>query len=127
MTMSKIAALIILAFMLCVAQVTATTAQTPDDHPLATDSWAPQDQQAPPARERSAPTRDGLIEIVLDVCNIQDPSRCKDVHLTYVAQNVTPFQCLYYGQPEIAKWVENNPNWVVTRWKCGQARVAAKA
>jgi hypothetical protein len=126
MTMSKLATSIMLALMLCLTQTTATMAQSTDDRRLVTGSLAPQDRQAPPDRERGAPTRNGLIEIVLDVCNVHDPARCKDVHLTYVAENVTPFQCLYYGQPEIAKWVENNPNWVVTRWKCGQARAATK-
>jgi hypothetical protein len=126
MTMSKLATSIMLALMLCLTQTTATMAQSTDDRRLVTGSLAPQDRHAPRDRERGAPTRNGLIEIVLDVCNVHDPARCKDVHLTYVAENVTPFQCLYYGQPEIAKWVENNPNWVVTRWKCGQARAATK-
>jgi hypothetical protein len=70
---------------------------------------------------------DTMIEIVLAVCMIQEPARCKDVHLTYMAENVTPFQCMRYGQPEIAKWLESNPNWAVTRWKCGPARHDAKA
>jgi hypothetical protein len=68
-----------------------------------------------------------MIEIVLAVCTIQEPARCKDVHLTYMAENVTPYQCIRYGQPEIAKWLESNPKWAVTRWKCGPARNSAKA
>jgi hypothetical protein len=68
-----------------------------------------------------------MFEIVLAVCGIQQPAHCKDVHLTYVAENVTPFQCLRKGQPEIAKWLESNPKWSVARWKCGPVRNAAKA
>jgi hypothetical protein len=78
-------------------------------------------------RNSGAPTGDRMIEIVLAVCMIEEPARCKDVHLTYMAENVTPFQCMRYGQPEIAKWLESNPKWAITRWKCGQARTAAKA
>ena len=68
-----------------------------------------------------------MIEIVLAICTIQEPARCKDVNLTYMAENVTPFQCIRYGQPEIAKWLESNPKWSVKRWKCGPARNSAKA
>jgi len=68
-----------------------------------------------------------MIEIVLSVCMVLEPERCKDVQLTYMAENVTPFQCMRYGQPEIAKWLESNPKWAVTRWKCGQARTSSKA
>jgi hypothetical protein len=68
-----------------------------------------------------------MIEIVLAVCMIQQPARCKDVHLTYMAENVTPIQCLRYGQPEIAKWLETNQKWGVMSWKCGPVRTSAKA
>jgi hypothetical protein len=68
-----------------------------------------------------------MIEIVLAVCAIQQPAQCKDVRLTYLAENVTPAQCIRYGQPEIAKWLESNPKWGVMRWKCAPARNSAKA
>jgi hypothetical protein len=68
-----------------------------------------------------------MIEIVLAVCSIHEPARCKDVHLTYVAENVTPYQCIRYGQPEIAKWLERNPKWAITRWKCGPVRNTTNA
>jgi hypothetical protein len=67
-----------------------------------------------------------MIEIVLSVCTIQEPARCKDVHLSYMAENVTTSQCMRYGQPEIAKWLESNPKWSVARWKCGSARNSAR-
>jgi hypothetical protein len=67
-----------------------------------------------------------MIEIVLAVCAIQHPAQCKEVRLI-LAENVTPAQCMRYGQPEIAKWLESNPKWGVTRWKCAPARNSAKA
>lgn len=60
-----------------------------------------------------------MIELVLSVCLVADPTRCKDVGLQY-AENMTPFQCAMRAQPEIAKWSEANPNWVVKRFKCGR-------
>lgn len=70
-----------------------------------------------------------MIEIVLSVCMLADPSRCKDVHLSYMAegQGVTPHQCMLYGQSEIAKWSEGNPNWRLQKWTCGTPRSYAKA
>lgn len=67
-----------------------------------------------------------MIEIVVSVCLMSAPARCKDVTLSFEADNVTPFQCMMYGQPEIAKWTEEHPNWSVQRWSCGQARQIAK-
>lgn len=67
-----------------------------------------------------------MIEIVLSVCMIGEPARCKDVRLSYLADSVTPHQCMLYGQAEIAKWTEGNPNWKIERWSCGQARQVAK-
>lgn len=68
-----------------------------------------------------------MIEIVLSVCLVANPGSCKDVNLTYMAESVTPYQCMVYGQSEIAKWVNVHPKWKVQRWKCGVAREYAKA
>jgi hypothetical protein len=68
-----------------------------------------------------------MIELVVSVCMIADPSRCKDVRLNFVEQSVSPRECLFNGQIEIAKWTETHPDWHVTRWACGRAGVLAKA
>ena len=67
-----------------------------------------------------------MIEIVVAVCMIDEPERCKDVRLTYMAESVTVQQCMTLGQSEIAKWSEGHPNWRVARWSCGTARHMAK-
>lgn len=67
-----------------------------------------------------------MIELVLSVCFVADPGRCKDVHLTYMAEAVTPHQCMMYGQPEISKWMEGNPNWRLQKWRCGVPHQVAK-
>lgn len=66
-----------------------------------------------------------MIEIVASVCMIANPGACKDVHLSFAEESVTPQQCFYFGQIELAKWSEGHPNWTIQRWKCGQTRDVA--
>jgi hypothetical protein len=61
-----------------------------------------------------------MIELVLAVCMISEPDQCKNVHLTFMAENMTPFHCMLYGQSEIAKWSEAHPDWKIQRWSCGR-------
>ena len=68
-----------------------------------------------------------MIEVVALVCFINAPERCKDVHLSFAAQSVTPHQCMMYGQMELAKWTRGHPKWQVRKWKCGRAGLFAKA
>jgi len=51
-----------------------------------------------------------MIEVVAMVCFISDPNNRKVVHLSFAAESVTPQQCMMYGQMELAKWTEGNPN-----------------
>ena len=67
-----------------------------------------------------------MIEVVVSVCFVLEPKRCKDVHLSFAADNVTPFQCMHYGQAEIAKWTMGHPNWQVKRFTCAKAGQFAK-
>lgn len=62
------------------------------------------------------------------VCLVQEPSTCKDVKLSYMAQSaLTPQQCMMYGQGEIAKWMEGHPKWAIRKWKCQTPREERKA
>jgi hypothetical protein len=67
-----------------------------------------------------------MLELLLSVCLVHAPERCKDVALTYSAESLTPFQCIMGAQPEIAKWSEGHPNWTVKRWTCQPAGRIAK-
>jgi hypothetical protein len=62
-----------------------------------------------------------MFEILVSVCFIAEPGRCRDVRLDFVADNVTPRQCLTVGQVEIARWIDGHPNWQVKRWSCAPA------
>jgi hypothetical protein len=66
-----------------------------------------------------------MIEIVMSVCSMAMPEslRCQERHLTFVIEDahsseITPFQCMKFGLPEIAKYLEGHPNHHVERWKC---------
>jgi hypothetical protein len=67
-----------------------------------------------------------MIEIVVAVCLIDDPSRCKDVRLSFIADSVSPMECMMNGQLEAAKWLESHPKWQLKRWSCGIAGQLAK-
>ena len=62
-----------------------------------------------------------MIEIAAAVCLFAEPSKCKDISLTYEPDTISTFGCLMYGQSELAKWTEAHPDWRVSRWSCGEA------
>ena len=67
-----------------------------------------------------------MIELVVGVCMIDQPSRCRDVTLNFEGERVTAQQCAMNGQIEIAKWIGEHPNWVIQKWRCGIAGQFAK-
>jgi hypothetical protein len=67
-----------------------------------------------------------LIEMLVAVCLIDEPAKCRDVSLTYSRESLTPMQCLMQAQPEIAKWIGEHPRWRVKRFACRVAGSFAK-
>jgi hypothetical protein len=67
-----------------------------------------------------------MIELVVAVCMVDEPSRCKDVYLNFEAESVTAQQCMSFGQMEMAKWIGDHPNWTIKKWHCGVAGQIAK-
>lgn len=67
-----------------------------------------------------------MLELVVSVCLLDDPARCKDVSLAYADETLTPMQCMMGAQSEIAKWAEGHPKWVAKRWSCRPAGRIAK-
>lgn len=67
-----------------------------------------------------------MIELLLSVCLIDEPRRCKEVNLTYTADAVTPHQCMMFGQAEIAKWSAGHPKWRIEKWKCQKPGMTAR-
>jgi hypothetical protein len=67
-----------------------------------------------------------LIEMLVAVCLIDCPTKCRDVRLTYAREALTPLQCLMQAQPEIANWIREHPRWKVKRFTCRPAGSFAK-
>jgi hypothetical protein len=67
-----------------------------------------------------------MLELLVSVCLIDDPNRCKDVGLVYTEESLTPMQCMMGAPAEIAKWSEGHPKWVAKRWTCRPAGQIAK-
>lgn len=60
-----------------------------------------------------------MFEVVALVCTLMSPLQCKDIKLSFTTEAVTPFQCMMYGQTELAKWKNEHPGWyVVHGYKC---------
>ena len=64
-----------------------------------------------------------MIEIILTACSILHGAQCKYVPLSFAdeGQLATPYGCMIGGMNVAAKWASDNPNWTVSRWKCGEA------
>jgi hypothetical protein len=68
----------------------------------------------------------GLIELIVTVCAVSQPSQCEDQHLQF-ASTVSPTQCVMTAPPYIAQWLSEHPNWVAVRWRCKYPNQRGKA
>lgn len=67
-----------------------------------------------------------MIEIAAAACLISAPEHCRDVSLTFEAENLTANACMTSGQIHLAEWTNSHPNWRITRFTCRQAGSVAK-
>ena len=67
-----------------------------------------------------------MIELVVSVCLLDDPARCKDVSLVSAEEGMTSMACMMVAQPEIAQWSEGHPKWQIKSWTCRRAGQIAK-
>jgi len=58
-----------------------------------------------------------MIELVLTVCVMAQPSTCRDQHLLFDSDR-TLMQCMRSAPPAIARWGAEHPDWFVQRWQC---------
>ena len=59
----------------------------------------------------------GLIELILTVCAVSNPTQCEDKHLQFAA-TASLNQCVMNAQPYIAQWIGDHPKWKAVRWRC---------
>jgi hypothetical protein len=59
----------------------------------------------------------GMIEIILTVCAVANPTNCEEKYLQFVFDGSIN-QCMMGAQPYIAEWIGKHPQWVATKWSC---------
>ena len=59
----------------------------------------------------------GLIEIVLTVCAVANPTACEERRLQF-SFNGSLTQCAMTAQPYIAQWIGEHPQWSVKGYHC---------
>jgi hypothetical protein len=58
-----------------------------------------------------------MIELVIAAC--LGAAECQDFRLLYDAREVSLITCMIAGQPQVALWQREHPQWTVQRWHCG--------
>jgi hypothetical protein len=59
-----------------------------------------------------------MLELIVFVCLLDDPTRCKNVSLTSMGESASQTLCMIMSKDEIAKWNERNPQWSAKEWSC---------
>lgn len=67
-----------------------------------------------------------MIELAFATCFIESPFNCRSRVLTFEVERVSLFQCMAYGQMELAKWSQDHPKWRIAKWTCRPAKMVAK-
>lgn len=65
-----------------------------------------------------------MLMLTFMACVLNQPNECKDVSLNFEAAALTPQSCMMDGQMEMAKWLEEHPNYVIKKWRCGRPEKA---
>ena len=58
-----------------------------------------------------------IIDLVLTVCMVSDPSSCHEQRLAYESRGSLA-TCMMLSTPYIAMWAGDHPDLKVTSWKC---------
>lgn len=59
------------------------------------------------------------MNLVLLVCLAASPETCREERLLVSYELVDARACMMGSAPIIAEWIDANPEWQVSRWKCG--------
>ncbi|MEX6506635.1 hypothetical protein [Jiella sp. M17.18] len=58
-----------------------------------------------------------MVDLILTVCMLANPSSCHDERLTYQAGNGLA-QCMMLAMPYVAQWAGDHPKWHVKSFHC---------
>lgn len=62
-----------------------------------------------------------MLEIVLSICLIAEPSECRDEHVPIFEQASPVYICTKGAVQVIVDWADTHPRWKVVRWRCHTA------
>ncbi len=65
------------------------------------------------------------MDLVLLVCLAASPQTCREERVAMTIEQTDPRLCMAGAVPTIVEWTETNPEWQVSRWKCGRMAQAA--
>jgi hypothetical protein len=60
------------------------------------------------------------MEIVLVVCLLADPSKCKEQRLEGVVETSDPGRCAVASVPYMAEWMNGHPAYKLVSWRCAK-------
>lgn len=58
-----------------------------------------------------------MYELVLWVCLLAQPELCSEKRLPF-QEPMGVMDCMWRGQIEMVRWLEDNPQWALKRWRC---------
>ncbi len=61
----------------------------------------------------------GLMELILTVCALAQPSACEEKNLVFEDRGQSLAECAMSAPPTIADWVNHHPSRIVVKWRCG--------
>lgn len=66
-----------------------------------------------------------MLEIVVTVCLLAHAQTCQVERLPSAATSLV--RCVSQAQPQIARWIEHHPEWLVKTYRCGVAGAEREA
>jgi hypothetical protein len=58
-----------------------------------------------------------VVDLILAVCMVTDPSSCREQHL-YFESHGSLRSCMWEAMPTMAEWAGSNPQWHIERFHC---------
>ncbi len=58
-----------------------------------------------------------VVDLILTVCMLSDPTTCREERLTYESRGSLA-QCMMLSTPYVAQWAGEHPKWTVKSWTC---------
>ncbi len=58
-----------------------------------------------------------MYELVLWVCLMAAPDICNEKRLPFQAPT-SLMDCMWQGQTQMVRWLDENPQWHLKRWRC---------